>query len=119
MSNVLKDAKVFSDRPYPASEDIHAEFKAAHGHLDNVITEVERLTGLLGQSMVGHTVKDTTIDILREQAERLHELHGDTLITIAMLREALERAHACATLKNDGTCLGCFISVALAATEVK
>ncbi len=96
----------------------------SNGHLDNVIAEVERLrsqaerlhelhgealtaiaalrdeverlTGLLGQSMVGHTVKD---------------------ITIATLREALERAHACATLKNDGTCLGCFISVALAATE--
>lgn len=36
---------------------------------------------------------------------------------VKTLREALERAHACATLKDDGTCLGCFVSAALAVTE--
>jgi hypothetical protein len=33
------------------------------------------------------------------------------------LRAALERAHACATLLDDGTCAGCFVSAALGRPE--
>jgi len=32
-------------------------------------------------------------------------------------REALARSHACATLRDDGTCDGCFVSEALAALD--
>ena len=35
------------------------------------------------------------------------------------LLEALKRAHACATLADDGTCLGCFVSHAIAKAEGK
>jgi uncharacterized protein with PIN domain len=31
----------------------------------------------------------------------------------AVLKNALEKAHACATLRADGTCDGCFVSAAL------
>ncbi len=37
-------------------------------HYD-LLTEVERLTGLLGQSMAAHTVNDTAIATLREALE--------------------------------------------------
>jgi hypothetical protein len=33
---------------------------------------------------------------------------------IAELRVALHRVHNCATLRDDGTCDGCFVSAALA-----
>lgn len=36
---------------------------------------------------------------------------------LLMVREALKRAHACATLRDDGTCDGCFVSEALDATR--
>lgn len=32
---------------------------------------------------------------------------------VRTLSEALRRAHACATLRDDGTCGGCFVSEAL------
>lgn len=33
------------------------------------------------------------------------------------LLAALKKAHACATLQDDGTCLGCFVSEAIAKAE--
>jgi len=38
---------------------------------------------------------------------------------VNMLREALVRAHCCATIRKDGNCDGCFVSEALADTENK
>ena len=32
---------------------------------------------------------------------------------VVSLRDALVRSHACATLRDDGTCTGCFVSEAL------
>lgn len=32
---------------------------------------------------------------------------------VLKLKEVLKQAHACATLKEDGTCGGCFVSEAL------
>lgn len=47
---------------------------------------------------------------IRECAQRPEK----KLIAYAtQLREALQRAHACGTLREDGTCDGCFVSEAL------
>lgn len=36
---------------------------------------------------------------------------------LAEAREALQQAHACATVRSDGTCDGCFVSDALRGLE--
>lgn len=46
------------------------------------------------------------VELIRQRIEELNAERD-------MLRAALKRAHACATLRDDGTCDGCFVSEAL------
>jgi len=55
----------------------------------------------------------TEVARLREGSE-YWGMNQELTEQIAALRQALKRAHNCATLKDDGTCLGCFVSEALA-----
>lgn len=61
---------------------------------------------------------ETRVRAREELAEILGD-HAAARTDVARLREALRLAHCCATLREDGTCIGCHVSEALAATEPK
>jgi hypothetical protein len=50
---------------------------------------------------------------LREERDHAREIADALYARERGLRAALEKAHACATLRDDGMCAGCFVSAAL------
>lgn len=58
-------------------------------------------------------IRDAFDDIIARDAE--HESEKTEMRAYATrLEAALEKAHACATVRDDGECEGCFVSEALA-----
>jgi len=73
-----------------------------------LINEVEQWRANYQVMLEANEENVKLVERLRGQAERLHELHGEALVTIATLREALEAhiPHLEKTLLWSGTFLG-------------
>jgi hypothetical protein len=67
-------------------------------------------------TMAGRHVAVARVTTTGRTGEEAHA-NGRLMAAAPDLLDALKRAHACATVDNDGNCLGCFVSEAIAKAE--